>query len=155
MKDRRIEKMTSAYGADPARWPSAARPEGGKILLSCTEASSQCAEARMVDKALDALPRPAPASHNLRAAILAMPARVPQKSRRTFWRRLRNWRPFGAVRGSAAPQVGGLILACLLGLFMGYSDIFISPWGHSDLTEITLGLDTPQGLASLEGIAEK
>ena len=153
MKDRQIEKMTGAYGANPTRWPAAARPEEGKILLSCTETSSRYTEARLIDKALDSLKRPAPASHNLKAALLAIPAQTPQKSRGQSWRRLHSWWPFGAL--PSVPQLGGLVLACLLGLFMGYSDNLINPWGQSNLTEIALGLDTPQGIASLEGIAGK
>lgn len=153
MKDRQIEKMIGAYGANPARWPKEKKPGEGEILLPCTEAGAISAEARRVDRALDSLPRPARAGSDLRAAILAIPARRPQSAPATTW--LRRLLPFGAVLGGPLPQLGGLIVACLLGLVMGYSDLLINPWDRTDLTEMALGLDTPQALVSLEGGAQR
>jgi hypothetical protein len=124
MKDRRIWKMTQDISA----------------------------EEQMVARALLSLPRPAPADRALRAAILAIPGHAPQTiPKASLPGNLLRWWPFGTILGGPVPQLGGLVFACLLGLVMGYTDIIINPWERAGLTEIALGLDTPQGLLSLEG----
>jgi hypothetical protein len=155
MKDRQIREIINSYGADPARWPKAEAAGNDETPIKLKSSGSDLAEARMVDKALDSLAHPVPASQALRARILSIPARTPQESqKKAKWRNL-NWWPFGNILGGPVPQVSGLVFACVLGMFMGYSDFLATPWSTTNLTEIALGLDTPQGLISLEGAIGK
>ncbi|HTI87682.1 MAG TPA: hypothetical protein VL966_13840 [Alphaproteobacteria bacterium] len=50
----RLEQLVAAYGADPERWPEAERGPALALVERSAEARARVAEARRLDRALDA-----------------------------------------------------------------------------------------------------
>lgn len=54
MRIARLEQVLAAYGADPRRWPAAERDAALALIERSAEARARVAEARRLDRALDA-----------------------------------------------------------------------------------------------------
>lgn len=102
MDHRRLEQLIAAYGAEPARWPSAERVAAEALALGL-----DLGPERALDAALDAFAVEAP-SLALRQRILG---HAPQS------RLARAWRPSGAFWLSGA----SLAAACAVGVVFGVS----------------------------------
>lgn len=159
MKNRQIEKMLKAYGSDPARWPEDKRPADGNWRAGLDiRARGLLEDEALLDAALNRLATPAPASADLRRAMMTLPARTPVATPVAAGRSRRfqlNWWPFGNVFGGPVPQIGGMVLACVLGLVAGFSNLPMTSYDTPDLTEMALGTDTPAALAIWDGVDVK
>lgn len=161
MKNRQIEELLKAYGSDPARWPEDQRPADDSWRDDLDVRTRGLLEDEaFLDAALNRLAAPARASADLRRAIMTLPARTPiiapapvlaSGARRFQF----SWWPFGNVLGGPVPQIGGMVLACVLGLVVGFSNLPISSYETPDLTEMTLGTETPAALAGWDGVDVK
>lgn len=105
MKTERLQALIEAYGADPARWPSAER--AGPLDLSAPDTQHLLQQARTLDAALDAALPAIAAPAALRAHILRA---VPQPSR-PWWQDL--WQALGGLR------LAGPAFACAFSLGLG------------------------------------
>lgn len=111
MSIERFEALLDAYGADSRRWPAAERDPGLALVADDVRARALLAEARALDRGLDACPAPQ-VSPELRARVLAS-APAPSRAARwavAGWARV--WTP-GA--GLVAAGVAGLMFGAALG----------------------------------------
>ena len=58
MTEDRLEQLIAAYGAEPRRWPQGERAAAEQLLSVSTSARALMSQARLLDQALDASPRP-------------------------------------------------------------------------------------------------
>jgi hypothetical protein len=110
MNQDQFQRMIAAYGAEPARWPSAERAEAAQYLAEHAGASALMAAEGALDDVLDAWPAPE-VSHALRERILAAaPVNRPAAARPVrAWSRL--WLSgAGLAAACAAGAVAGATL---------------------------------------------
>lgn len=106
----RVRTLIDAYGADPDRWPAAERDAALRIVETDPTLAAELADARALDRLLDAVPAPLP-NPALKAALKA----VPERARLRWSDRLAAFWPFGAPWRPAA----GLAAAALVGIVVG------------------------------------
>lgn len=137
MTSTRLEKLLAAYGADSARWPAEDRQAAGRSFgESALQASVE--EARRIDRMLDSLPQPQPASDALYARLMAL-AESPQPG--GVIARLAAWLPgFGGdLSGRAlAGEAATLAVAVAAGLWLAASGLAVQA-ESMDLSPYVLG----------------
>jgi hypothetical protein len=114
MNPDRMQQWIDAYGADPTRWPAAARGPTDPPLGAVDEALR---EARRLEQALDAAFEPVALPLGLRARILAS---APQP-RRAWWQEL--------AEALGGPRLAGPTFACALSL--GLVLLWLLPGGSA------------------------
>lgn len=137
MTRTRLEKLLAAYGADPARWPPADRQAAG-YLASDASLGTSLEEARRVDRMLDRLPQPQPASDALYARLMAGADRAQPGG---VIARLAGWLPgFGGdLSGRAlAGEAATLAVALVAGLWLAASGLAVQA-ESMDLSPYVLG----------------
>ena len=107
MNQDQFQRLIAAYGAEPARWPSAERADAAQYLAEHPGASALLAAEGALDDALDAWPAPE-VSSTLRERILADAPVSRPASARPVWAWPRLW-----LSGA------GLATACLAGAVAG------------------------------------
>lgn len=108
MNRERFEQLLDAYGADPERWPSAERAEGGAYAAAhADEVAGLLAEARGLDAVMD----------NARETLKPDPARVAAIVAKA------------PKPASGVPQVARWALAAcaVLGVTLGYGGGLMAP----------------------------
>lgn len=134
MDRRRLDALLDAYGADPARWPAAERNAAQALLASDPAAQARLEQARLLDRALDALP-PAPALAGDLAARIRNAARQPVAPANTN----SPWRFTAALAASA-----------VIGLWLGFTAVPVtSPFTSGGSTTIDLAAIDQQDVAAL------
>ncbi|MFN4296108.1 MAG: hypothetical protein ACK4FB_04650 [Brevundimonas sp.] len=109
MNAQRFQDLADAYGADLRRWPEAERGAAGAFMDSDPQGAERLLfEARQMDLALDAAPRPM-VSHALREQVIALAAAAGLRPRA---------RRFGFGR-FAWMSGAGWAAACAAGIMVG------------------------------------
>jgi hypothetical protein len=108
MNAQRFQDLAEAYGADPRRWPEGERAAARAFMDADRHGAERLLfEARQIDLALDAAPRPV-VSHALREQVIALAATAGLKPRARF-----------AFRGLAWASGAGWAAACAAGVLVG------------------------------------
>ena len=110
MNAERLKILADAYGADPRRWPQAEREAATALLTADPAAERLLFEARQIDLALDAAPRPA-VSHALRERVIATAATAGLSPRRGRFDKLMWLSGAGWAAACAAGVVAGMNLS--------------------------------------------
>lgn len=124
MTIERLRTILSAYGANPARWPSAERAKAEALIARSPEARAALAEARVLDDTLDRAITPVPYLDPV--ALAAAASAGPQErrkggaARRLWWL---EWSP-----------LAGLVAAGIVGLVIGLSGL-TGHKGHAQASE--------------------
>jgi hypothetical protein len=112
MNHDQFQRMIAAYGAEPARWPSADRADAVRYLAEHPGASALMAADRALDDALDAWPAPE-VSSALRERILAAAPVSRPAAARSVWAWPRLWLSGAGL--AAACAAGAIAGATLIG----------------------------------------
>ncbi len=159
MNLERFKQIVESYGAAEQRWPKGERAAAVDLLAASDEARQLQIEARFADRLLASQPQPAPADEALISKLVAIsdgpgvpaPARSTAKSSGgfTLGGLLPDFMPgFVAVR-SFAPQLGAIVMAGFLGVYLGLS----SAAAYNQPIEIDAGafmFENPSLVADLE-----
>lgn len=141
MDKRRLDALLDAYGADPARWPAAERNAAQALLASDPTAQARLEQARLLDRALDALP-PAPAPAGDLAARIRNAARQPVAPAITV--------PAPANTNSPWRFTAALAASAVIGLWLGFAAVPVtSPFTSGGSTTIDLAAIDQQDVAAL------
>lgn len=107
MNAQRLQDLAEAYGADVRRWPEAERDAARTFMEADRQGAERLLfEARQMDLALDAAPRPM-VSHALREQVIALAAAAGLKPRARFAFRRLAW---ASGAGWAAASVAGVLV---------------------------------------------
>jgi hypothetical protein len=134
MTRERLQALTAAYGADPARWPASERDAALRLLDASPDAEALLREAQALDMQL-ALPEPAAPTPALRAALL----RSAPGARVVGWREAWSWRfALPALALSLTLGIGmGLAVAPVAQADDGDEDVLTLAQLDDDYTEFT------------------
>jgi len=133
----RLERLLEAYGADTARWPAEDRIAAAQLSGdSSLHASAE--EARRIDRMLDSLPQPQPASEALYTRLMAV---AEGRQPGGVIARLAAWLPgsSGDLTGRAlAGEAATLAVALAAGLWLAASGLAVQA-ESMDLSPYVLG----------------
>lgn len=138
MKLERFAELLAAYGAGAERWPESEREAAEALLAASPEARAALADARRLDRMLDALPNPAagldPGLVAARAIARSQAAAGAGASRRGFW-----W---------FVPSLSGLAAAAVAGFLVGWAELDdpITADAAVDYSNYVASLDLGEGL---------
>lgn len=119
----RFSELLDAYGADLARWPTAASLSAAQLLVDSDMARQRLQQARDFDTALQ-LPPPAAPSPWLRQRILARAGSIcGQRAKAYGWREL--VAELGGWRLAGPSLAAALSLGVALGLGLGLNELEI------------------------------
>lgn len=123
LTSERFSELLDAYGADLARWPSAAARSAAQLLVNSDEARHLLQQARDFDAALN-LPPPAAPSPWLRQRILAECSSISaQRAKAYGWREL--IADLGGWRLAGPSLAAALSLGIALGLGLGLDETVV------------------------------
>lgn len=166
MSDREaLERVLATFGADRDRWPAAERLRFAGLLAENADARRMLAEARALDRLLDAAPSIAPARQEaLAARIVAEAAGTPRSaiskvsapvgpvvvlSGRAASSPTRGWSraPGAFVRSRVAPSAALLAASLVAGLVIGWSTLGALLIDGTDATRVEVTSTADAGSA--------
>lgn len=111
MNAERFKALADAYGADPRRWPEAERETAAALMRADPSGAERMLfEARQIDLALDASPRPH-VTHAMRERVIAMAASAGLRPKARRFGRLVWFSGAGWAAACAAGVVAGMNLS--------------------------------------------
>lgn len=110
MTEDRLEQLIAAYGAEPRRWPSGERVAAERLLSASASARGLMTQARALDAALDASPRPIASRAQIDRAVGSALAQglKPRTLRRWGWGSLAWLAGAGWAAAACAGVVAGV-----------------------------------------------
>ena len=149
---QRLQAILAAYGAAPAHWPAAERAAVELLIAHSAEAARLVAQARDLDRALDASTAdvPADALARLTAATAFPPART--AARQTLIKPARKGFASGWASGLAAafwPRAAMFASIAALGIVVGLASEPVYSTTGDDSDYAVSGLTTVESLEDL------
>lgn len=130
----RFKEIVSAYGTISSHWPGEEREEAVKFAAANEDARSFNESLKNLDLALDELAIPQPATEAFLDRLINLPDTKPSLTRGAVYQpdsEVSSGGFFGGlgdlvgtmVPGFRLPQLAGLMSVCILGVFLGLSNV--------------------------------